>query len=148
LSGVNKKLSQQLVEQQAATESELRVVAELKEALAVSERHSHSLVADIDELHSQLEHADRVRKSLENDLHDASERLNESFMANANLAGQKRKADSDLDAVRSEVDEMNAELKNAEERVRKAEADASRLANELANEQVNPFLFEFKLLLI
>jgi len=135
LQAVNKKLSQQLAEQQSATEAELRVVSELKEALAVSDRHSHSLVADIDELHSQLDHADRVRKALENDLNDAAERVNEFSLANANLAGQKRKADSDLDSVRGEVDELNAELKNVEERVRKAEADASRLANELACEQ-------------
>lgn len=128
-----------MAEQQSATEAELRVVSELKEALAVSDRHSHSLVADIDELHSQLDHADRVRKALENDLNDAAERVNEFSLANANLAGQKRKADSDLDSVRGEVDELNAELKNVEERVRKAEADASRLANELACEQVSLF---------
>ena len=81
--------------------------------------------------------AERGRKALAGELSEAAERVNEVSVANAHLAGQRRKAEGELEAVRGEVDELGAELKGAEERVRKAESDASRLAAELANEQVN-----------
>ena len=51
----HKKLQQQLAEQQAATEAEMRAASELREAQAASERHSHALLAALDELHAQLE---------------------------------------------------------------------------------------------
>ena len=93
-------------------------------------------MVDIDELHANLDHSERARKGLENELNESAERINEFNLANANLAGQKRKVDCDLASLRSELDEANVELKNAEERIRKSDSDASRLASELSAEQV------------
>ena len=52
------------------------------------------------------------------------------------MGAQKRKLESDIAAMQSDLDEAIAELKNSEERVKKASADASRLAEELRQEQV------------
>ena len=52
------------------------------------------------------------------------------------MGAQKRKLESDIAAMQSDLDEAIAELKNSEERVKKASADAARLAEELRQEQV------------
>jgi hypothetical protein len=57
--------------------------------------------------------------------------------SNANLAAQKRKLESDATAIQADLDEAVSELKNSEERAKKASADAARLAEELRHEQVN-----------
>ena len=56
------------------------------------------------------------------------------------MAAQKRKLEGDLAALQADLDEAIAELKNSEERVKKASADAARLAEELRAEQVLIFL--------
>jgi len=61
--------------------------------------------------------------------------------SNSNLNAQKRKLESDLGAMRADLDESYAELRNSEERVKKASSDAARLAEELRSEQVNLNLF-------
>ena len=53
------------------------------------------------------------------------------------MGAQKRKLESDIASMQADLDEAIAELKNSEERVKKASADASRLAEELRQEQVN-----------
>lgn len=89
----------------------------------------------MDEIRSALEQAEKARKAAEYDLHDAADRISDLGATNSNLAAQKRKLESDLAALQSDLDEAITELKNSEERVRKASADASRLAEELRVEQ-------------
>jgi myosin heavy chain 6/7 len=132
-----KKLQQNIVEQQSQLEDEQRQKAELRETIAAGERNANSLISEIDELHVSLDQAERARKAIENDLHDAAERLSEFGAANSNLAAQKRKADSDLASLQTDCDEALNQLKNSEERFKKATAEASRLAEELAHEQVS-----------
>jgi septal ring factor EnvC (AmiA/AmiB activator) len=61
------------------------------------------------------------------------------------MGAQKRKLESDIAAMQSDLDEAIAELKNSEERVKKASADAARLAEELRQEQVaNVYNLRFK----
>jgi myosin heavy chain 6/7 len=142
LQNTNKKLQQNISEQQSQIEDEQRQKAELREAVCTAERHSNSLMVEIDELHVSLDQADRARKAIENELHDAAERLSEFGAANSNLAAQKRKADSDLASAQTDCDEALSQLKTSEERVKKATAEASRLTEELAREQVS-FFFNY-----
>ena len=132
-----KRLQQTLTDQQALIEEEEKQKSQLKEAVAASERQNQSLVAAIDELHVSLDQAERARKSMENDLNEAAERLSEFSAANAVLASQKRKADGDLSVLQGDLDDALGELKNCEERAKKAVADGSRLADEF----VELFLF-------
>ena len=88
-------------------------------------------------MRAALEQAERARKAAENDLHDAADRISELSLHNANMGAQKRKLESDIASMQADLDEAIAELKNSEERVKKASADASRLAEELRQEQVN-----------
>jgi chromosome segregation ATPase len=103
------------------------------------------IAGELDEIRAALEQADRARKAAENDLHDAADRISELSLSNANMGAQKRKLESDIAAMQSDLDEAIAELKNSEERVKKASADAARLAEELRQEQVaNVYNLRFK----
>merc|ERR1719250_382803 len=51
------------------------------------------------------------------------------------LAGAKRKLEQDLQAMQADMDDAITELKNTEEKAKKAAGDAANLAEELRREQ-------------
>ena len=55
---------------------------------------------------------------------------------NSNLNGTKRKLESEVQAMQSDLDDQNNELRVAEEHAKKAMSDAARLAEDLRQEQV------------
>jgi len=103
--------------------------------LAGAERSQNALLAEIDQNRTLLEQADKARKALENDLHEAADRISELSASNSNLSSQKRKLETDLASLRADLDEALVELRNSEDRVKKATGDAARLTEELRAEQ-------------
>ena len=136
LQKVNKRLQQTIADYQAQVEEEQRQRNEARELVGASERSTNSLLIEIDQNRTLLEQADKNRKALENDLHEAADRISELSAANSNLASQKRKLETDLAALRADLDEAFVELRNSEDRVKKASGDAARLTEELRAEQV------------
>ena len=132
-----KTLNITITEMQIRIEDEQRQRDESREALLVSERNNFMLKSELEEIRVSLEKADRARKAAENELHDAADRISGLSNSNASLSATKRKLESDLSSLQTDLDEAISELKNSEERVRKAASDAARLAEELRVEQVN-----------
>jgi chromosome segregation ATPase len=132
-----KKLQVTIVEMQIQIEDEQRNRDEAREAAMVAERRANMLNGELDEIRSALEQAERSRKAAENELHDAADRISELSGSNANLTAFKRKLEAELVSLQADLDESIIELRNSEERVKKASSDASRLAEELRVEQVN-----------
>lgn len=66
---------------------------------------------------------------------DASDRVNELQAQLSTSNSQKRKLEGDITAMQTDLDELNHELKSADERAKHAMADATRLADELRQEQ-------------
>ena len=131
-----KKLQQTIIEMQLQIEDEQRQRDEAREAVMVAERRANLLNSELEEIRSALEQAERARKAAENDLHDAADRISELSGSNANLTAIKRKLEAEMVSMQADLDETIVELKNSEERVKKAACDASRLAEELRVEQV------------
>jgi exonuclease VII small subunit len=127
-------------------EDEQRLREEAREALLASERYSLTLKSDLEEMRSSYEQAERARKAAENELHDAADRISELANSNSNLSAAKRKLDSEVSSLQADLDEAIKELKNSEERVRKAANDAARLADELNVEQVKNSFELFRIL--
>merc|ERR1711900_120392 len=88
-----------------------------------------------EELRTILEQAERARKAAENELADASDRVNELTAQVSTSNSQKRKLEGDITAMQSDLDELNNELKDADDRAKHALGDATRLADELRQEQ-------------
>jgi len=130
-----KRLQDLANELQVQIEDEQRQRDEAREAAAAAERRANLIAGELEELRTALEQAERARRAAEAELNDAADRISELSTSNANLSSQKRQLESTVAAMQADLDEAVAELKNSEERAKKAAADAARLAEELRQEQ-------------
>ncbi|KAL6090790.1 hypothetical protein STEG23_013216, partial [Scotinomys teguina] len=113
----------------------LRGQEDLKEQLAIVERRANLLQAEIEELRTMLEQTERSRKIAEQELLDASERVQLLHTQNTSLINTKKKLENDVSQLQSEVEEAIQESRNAEEKAKKAITDAAMMAEELKKEQ-------------
>ncbi|XP_077748764.1 myosin-8 isoform X2 [Canis aureus] len=113
----------------------LRGQEDLKEQLAMVERRANLLQAEIEELRATLEQTERSRKTAEQELLDASERVQLLHTQNTSLINTKKKLENDVSQLQSEVEEVIQESRNAEEKAKKAITDAAMMAEELKKEQ-------------
>ncbi|KAM9837420.1 myosin-1-like [Aulostomus maculatus] len=124
-----------LKEQTLHLDEALRNQEDLKEQVAMMERRSVLLQAEVEELRAALEQSDRSRKLVEQELTDASERAGLLHSQNTSLLNSKRKLDADISQLQGEVEEAIQEARNAEEKAKKAITDAAMMAEELKKEQ-------------
>ncbi|XP_072501186.1 myosin-4-like [Notamacropus eugenii] len=113
----------------------LRGQEDLKEQLAMVERRANLLQAEIEELRATLEQTERSRKIAEQELLDASERVQLLHTQNTSLINTKKKLETDISQLQSEMEEVIQESRNAEEKAKKAITDAAMMAEELKKEQ-------------
>ncbi|XP_046881579.1 myosin, heavy chain 7B, cardiac muscle, beta a isoform X2 [Hypomesus transpacificus] len=125
----------QLKDTQLELDETLHQNEELKEQAAVTERRNNLLAAEVEELRAQLEQSERARKLAEHELLESTERVNLLHSHNTGLINQKKKLESDLSMLSSEVEEAVQECRNAEETAKKAITDAAMMAEELKKEQ-------------
>jgi len=131
-----KRLSLTIDELQSQVEEERRQRDEAREAGLEAERKWAVAVEEMEGVRSALEVSERARRLAEGELHEAADKIAELSAVNAALVGVKRKMEMDEVALAGDLEEAVVELKLSEERVRKASDDASRLSEELRNEQV------------
>ncbi|KAG9492374.1 hypothetical protein GDO78_000726 [Eleutherodactylus coqui] len=91
--------------------------------------------AELDELRGALDQTERARKLAEQELLEATERVNLLHSQNTSLINQKKKLESDLSHMQNEVEEAIQECRNAEDKAKKAITDAAMMAEELKKEQ-------------
>uniref|UniRef100_A0A8B9Y8M6 Myosin heavy chain 3 n=1 Tax=Bos mutus grunniens TaxID=30521 RepID=A0A8B9Y8M6_BOSMU len=108
---------------------------DLKEQLAIVERRANLLQAEVEELRATLEQTERSRKIAEQELLDASERVQLLHTQNTSLIHTKKKLETDLAQLQSEVEDASRDARNAEEKAKKAITDAAMMAEELKKEQ-------------
>uniref|UniRef100_A0A674HR11 Myosin-1B n=1 Tax=Taeniopygia guttata TaxID=59729 RepID=A0A674HR11_TAEGU len=113
----------------------LRSQEDLKEQVAMVERRANLLQAEIEELRAALEQTERSRKVAEQELLDASERVQLLHSQNTSLINTKKKLETDIAQIQSEMEDTIQEARNAEEKAKKAITDAAMMAEELKKEQ-------------
>ncbi|XP_067403820.1 myosin heavy chain, skeletal muscle, adult-like [Emydura macquarii macquarii] len=113
----------------------LRSQEDLKEQVAMIERRANLMQAEIEELRAALEQTERARKVAEQELLDASERVQLLHTQNTSLINTKKKLETDISQMQSEMEETIQEARNAEEKAKKAITDAAMMAEELKKEQ-------------
>ncbi|XP_029456109.1 myosin-1B isoform X1 [Rhinatrema bivittatum] len=113
----------------------LRTQEDLKEQLAMVERRANLLQAEIEEIRAALEQTERSRKIAEQELLDSTERVQLLHTQNTSLINTKKKLETDISQLQSEVEEAVQEARNAEEKAKKAITDAAMMAEELKKEQ-------------
>ncbi|XP_077325371.1 myosin-7 [Lithobates pipiens] len=130
-----KSLQSYLKDSQIQLDDALRASEDLKENIAIVERRNTLLQAELEELRSLVEQTERARKLAEQELLETSERVQLLHSQNTSLINQKKKMESDLSQLQTEVEEAVQECRNAEEKAKKAITDAAMMAEELKKEQ-------------
>ncbi|XP_042305445.1 myosin-1B isoform X2 [Sceloporus undulatus] len=125
----------QLKDTQLHLDDAVRSQDDLKEQVAMVERRANLMQAEIEELRAALEQTERGRKVAEQELLDASERVQLLHTQNTSLINTKKKLETDVAQIQSEVEETVQEARNAEEKAKKAITDAAMMAEELKKEQ-------------
>ncbi|XP_023412232.2 myosin-3 [Loxodonta africana] len=125
----------QLKDTQLHLDDALRGQEDLKEQLAIVERRGNLLQAEVEELRASLEQTERARKLAEQELLDSNERVQLLHTQNTSLIHTKKKLETDLTQLQSEVEDASRDARNAEEKAKKAITDAAIMAEELKKEQ-------------
>ncbi|XP_061866606.1 myosin-3-like [Colius striatus] len=113
----------------------VRTQEDLKEQVAMVERRANLLQAEVEELRAALEQTERSRKVAEQELVDATERVQLLHTQNTSLFNTKKKLETDMAQIQTEMEDISNEAKNAEERAKKAITDAAVMVEELKKEQ-------------
>ncbi|XP_054134636.1 myosin-1B-like isoform X6 [Melozone crissalis] len=113
----------------------VRAQDDLKEQVAMVERRANLLQAEVEELRAALEQTERSRKLAEQELLDASERVQLLHSQNTSLINTKKKLETDISQIQGEMEDTIQEARNAEEKAKKAITDAAMMAEELKKEQ-------------
>nr|XP_060620526.1 myosin-4-like [Anolis sagrei ordinatus] len=125
----------QLKDSQLHLDDALRGSEDLKEQLALVERRNTLMTTELEEMRIGLEQTERARKVCEQELTDASERVQLLHSQNTSLLNTKKKLETDLAQFQGEIDDAIQEARNAEEKAKKAITDAAMMAEELKKEQ-------------
>ncbi|KAE8581911.1 hypothetical protein XENTR_v10019867 [Xenopus tropicalis] len=125
----------QLKDTQIHLDDSVRAQEDLKEQLAVVDRRTTLQQAEIEEMRVALEQTERSRKMAEQELLDASERVQLLHSQNTSLINTKKKLETDAGTLQNEMEEAVQEARNAEEKAKKAITDAALMAEELKKEQ-------------
>ncbi|XP_075034092.1 myosin-4-like [Mixophyes fleayi] len=113
----------------------LRGIDDLKEQLAIVERRNNLMSVETEEIRSALEQTERGRKVAEQELLDVTERVQLLHSQNTSLINTKKKIESDISHLQTEVEEAVQEARNADDKAKKAITDAAMMAEELKKEQ-------------
>uniref|UniRef100_A0A669Q5F1 Myosin motor domain-containing protein n=1 Tax=Phasianus colchicus TaxID=9054 RepID=A0A669Q5F1_PHACC len=132
---LGRQLQAQIKDLQIELDDTQRQNDDLKEQAAALERRNNLLLAEVEELRAALEQAERSRKLAEQELLEATERVNLLHSQNTGLINQKKKLETDISQLSSEVEDAVQECRNAEEKAKKAITDAAMMAEELKKEQ-------------
>ncbi|NWH82554.1 MYH6 protein, partial [Piaya cayana] len=130
-----KTLQGYLKDTQLQLDDAVRVTEDLKENMAIVERRNNLLQSELEELRAVVEQTERARKLAEQELIEASERVQLLHSQNTSLINQKKKMEADISQLQMEVEEAVQECRNAEEKAKKAITDAAMMAEELKKEQ-------------
>merc|ERR1719415_268140 len=130
-----KKLQVTIKEMQDQMDEDQRNHEELREQFSIQERKLSIVMSELDETRNALEANERARKQAEAELLEVTDRVNGLSAQNSALSSARRKLETESEQMRAELDEALAESKAADERAKKAVADAGRMAEELRREQ-------------
>merc|ERR1712156_183859 len=137
-----KKYHEQIRAAQAKLEDEQRNKENVRDQYLANFKKSNANQNALEEARTLLDQADRSRRMTEQELSDTNEQLSTLTCTNQAIAGAKRKLESEMQTLHSDLDEMANEAALSDDKAKKAMVDAARLADELRGEQELAQAFE------
>ncbi|XP_077850248.1 myosin-15 [Macaca mulatta] len=129
------QLQIQIKDLQMQLDDSTQLNSDLKEQVAVAERRNSLLQSELEDLRSLQEQTERGRRLSEEELLEATERINLFYTQNTSLLSQKKKLEADVAQMQKEAEEVVQECQNAEEKAKKAATEAANLSEELKKKQ-------------
>ncbi|XP_029292967.1 myosin-8-like isoform X2 [Cottoperca gobio] len=130
-----RNLQAQLKDVQVHLDEALLCQEDFKEQLAITERRNNLMMSENEEIRAALEQSERSRKLAEQEVIEVSERIQLLHSQNSSLLNTKKKMDSDLAQLQSEMEDSVQEARNADEKAKKAIMDAAMMTEDLKKEQ-------------
>ncbi|EHH16037.1 hypothetical protein EGK_11263 [Macaca mulatta] len=119
------QLQIQIKDLQMQLDDSTQLNSDLKEQVAVAERRNSLLQSELEDLRSLQEQTERGRRLSEEELLEATERINLFYTQNTSLLSQKKKLEADVAQMQKEAEEVVQECQNAEEKAKKAATESS-----------------------
>ena len=91
----------------------------MREQCSMAERRANMMSNEVQELRNGYEQAEKLRRSAEGDVSDASERITDIQSQLNALNAAKRKLEADLQHSLSDIEDLTHELKASDERFKK-----------------------------
>ncbi|XP_027369819.1 myosin-15 [Bos indicus x Bos taurus] len=129
------QLQTQVKDLQVQVDDSTCMNSELKEQVAVAERRNALLQAEVEELRSLQEQTERSRRLAEEELLEATEKINLFHAQNTSLLSQKKKLEVDVARMQKEAEEAMQGCQNAEEKAKKAATEVANMSEALKKEQ-------------
>ncbi|CAI5453487.1 unnamed protein product [Caenorhabditis angaria] len=130
-----KKLQDTIRDLQLQLEEEQRSLAESRDHASLAERRSQVLQQEKEDFAVIYEQSERTRRQAELELAETKDTINELSNSNSLLLATRRKVETDLQHLQSEIEDALNEAKTSDDKAKKATMDANRLADELRAEQ-------------
>ncbi len=130
-----KRTQNNLADVNQSIQDERKATNEIRETLGLTERKANAAAGELDESKALLEAAIRAQRQVEQELQDTREQVSQVEGHNTQLTNQKRHLEGDISQMRADLENMLANVRNSEDKARKAMVDAGRLADELRTEQ-------------
>merc|ERR1711935_1201163 len=130
-----KRYQGQLREVEVLFEDEARQRGEIAEKAGLADRRAGALQGELEEARALLDSADCGKKQADMELCEARGSVNDMTTINSKASSDKRRLESAVHTMHTEIDDMLAQAKGSEEKSKRAMVDAARLADELRAEQ-------------
>ncbi|XP_046809298.1 paramyosin, short form isoform X2 [Lucilia cuprina] len=135
LQKVIKKQSLQLTELQAHYEDVQRQLQSTLDQYGVAQRRLAGLNGELEEVRSQLDSAQRAKRTVELQFEEAQTRINELHTTNINLVSMKSKLEQELSVVAADYEEVTKELRISDERYQKVQVELKHTIEQVHEEQ-------------
>lgn len=114
-----KKQSLQLTEMQAHYEEIQRQLQSTVDQYGIAQRRIQSLSGELEEIRINYDSSLRAKRQVEVSLEEATTRINELSVVNANYASLKAKLETELQTLAVDYEEVTRELRVSDERYQK-----------------------------
>ncbi|XP_052861114.1 paramyosin, long form-like [Anopheles cruzii] len=130
-----KKQSFQLTEMQAHYEEIQRQLQSTVDQYGIAQRRIQSLSGELEEIRINYDSSLRAKRQVEVSLEEASTRINELSVVNANYASLKAKLETELQTLAADYEEVTRELRVSDERYQKIQVELKHTVELLHEEQ-------------
>merc|ERR1712130_121889 len=109
-----------------------------------TERRANLMQAELEELRSSVEQAEKQRKQADAELQAANDRMNELMLEINGMNKERRALEMEVSAANAAVEEAINSARGAEATGKKAQADAAKMAEQLGREVSRNAMLESK----